>query len=303
MVAEYRFMAELVGAFVPFERGEGVVVSVHSSAVNIRLPGGLLTSIVGNPSQMTSLSLCAPTLFEILRGCRPSILPGEVVELRGDSLLLARICLGLKRGKKWKGVLHEKDLRGFSLDNLFLIKEALLEVGTKEGLLGLIGGQSDLNPFALYASNRLNATPLEEHDKAHFNGLPSLIGLGPGFTPSGDDFITGVLAGERIGQVLWGLGRPFLEIDRRSLRTSLRKTNDAGRTLLWQALQDHFPCYLTEAVTGLAKARGVHAIGKVMSSAVAHGETSGTDALAGLVWYLEPFATSCNLPGQISYRM
>ena len=314
MVAGYHFMAELVGTFVPFERGEGAVVSVHSNAVNIRRPGGLLLSIVERPTQMTSLSLCAPALFQTLRRQRPSILPGELVKLRRGSLLLDRLCLDVKTGKAWKGAIHAKLLRGFPLDSLSAIKEALLEVGRKEGLLGLIAAQRDLNPFALFASDRLKgippsenpppkavgrvkgSIPFEGRGKPRFKGLSSLIGLGPGFTPSGDDFIMGVLAGETISRTL---GRNFLEIDRRDLRTSLHKTNDAGRTLLWQALQGHFPCYLMEAVEGLVKARGFHAIGKVMSCAVAHGETSGTDALAGLVWYLERFKPSCTLPVQI----
>jgi hypothetical protein len=299
MVAEYHVMAEQVGAFVPFETGEGEVVSVHSSAVNIRRPGGLLLSVVEKPSYMTSLSLCAPALFQTFGGHRPSVLPGERVELRSDSLHLDGLRLDLNKGKSWKGTLHEKQLRGFSLDRLSLIKEALLEVGKKEGLLGLIGGQSDLNPFALYALDKLGSIPFEGHDKPPFKGLSSLIGLGPGFTPSGDDFVTGILAGERIGQAL---GQPFPEIDRGNLLTSLHKTNDAGKTLLWQALQGHFPCYLTEAVKGLVKAGGLRAAGKIMSCAVAHGETSGTDALAGMVWSLERFTTSRNPCGRISHR-
>ena len=299
MVAENHIMAEQVGAFVPFETGEGVVVSVHSSAVNVRRPGGLLLSVVEKPSQMTSLSLCAPALFQISGGRRPSVLPGERVVLRRDSLRLGGLCLDLKRAKAWKGTLHEKLLRGFSMDRLSLIKEALLESGKKEGLLGLIGGRGDLNRFAHYASHKLRARPFEGHDKPRLKGLSSLIGLGPGFTPSGDDFVTGVLAGESIGQTL---RRPLPEIDRGDLSASLRKTNDAGRTLLWQALQGHFPCYLTEALKGLVKAKSLRAIGKVVSRAVAHGETSGTDALAGMVWYWQRLTRPWNPSGGISYR-
>jgi hypothetical protein len=126
--------------------------------------------------------------------------------------------------------------------------------------------------------------PLEGPDPPRFRRLSQLIGLGPGFTPSGDDFIAGALAGERMSQIF---GQPGFAIDKGELRTSLCKTNDAGKTLLWQALQGHFPCYLTEAVKGLSRAGGPHDLARVVSRATVHGETSGTDALAGLLWYLD----------------
>ena len=299
MLVKHHLAAEQVGAFVPFETGEGVVVSVHSSALNIRRPGGLLLAVVREPSQMTSLSCCAPALFQTIAVHGSSILPGETVELRRNSLRLDRLCLDLKKAKAWNGALHENDLRGFSVDRIPLIKEALLEVGKKEGLLGLIGGRSHLNPFALCATKRLGSTSFEGHDKPRLKGLSFLIGLGPGFTPSGDDFLTGVLAGERIGRTL---GRPFPAIDKGDLLTSLHKTNDAGKTLLWQALRGHFPCYLTDAVKGFTRAENLRAIGKLVSRAVAHGGTSGTDTLAGMVWHLERLISPRNPAGRLSYR-
>jgi hypothetical protein len=62
--------------------------------------------------------------------------------------------------------------------------------------------------------------------------------------------------------------------------------------LLWQALQGHFPCYLLEALEPIAKAGDSRELKQVLSRVVAHGETSGTDLLAGLIWYLERFALS-----------
>lgn len=287
MKAQHHIKVEQLGSFVRSVLGEGEVVSVHSRAINIRCPQGLLVSIVEEASQMTSLSMSAPSLFQH-RGIREtSIRPGCAVHLDKEIILIDGMCIDPEGGETWDGIIRSRHVRGFSLENLCFLKEALLLKGKKEGLLGIAGGGGNGNPFVRLALERLGAMRFDGRNQHRIRGLSQLVGLGPGFTPSGDDFITGVLAGERVCQVLWGAVHPVSEIDKEELRESLPKTNDAGRTLLWQALKGRFPAYMTEAVKGFAGARGPNETREAVSSAVDHGETSGTDALAGLVWYLE----------------
>jgi hypothetical protein len=77
------------------------------------------------------------------------------------------------------------------------------------------------------------------------------------------------------------------------IRKVLDKTNHGGRTLLWQVLQGHFPYYLIEAVRGLARAGNTEEILKTVGRAASHGETSGTDALVGLFFYLDWVTDLC----------
>jgi hypothetical protein len=289
MKAKHLYKTEQVGALVPGVTGKGGVVSVHSSAVNIRRPDGLLVAIVEKFSQMTSLSFTAPDLFHVSGRLWSSILPGDTVDFGKDTLFLGELSFDLKTGKGWSGILHSKQRHLLTLPRLSLLKEALLHVGKEEGLLGLVGDQKDLNPFARRASAVLSASSFEGGAGSGLKGLPFLIGLGPGFTPSGDDFITGALAAERLSR---NSGRPFPEIDKGELRKSLHKTNDGGRTLLWQALQGHFPCCLLEALKPISKAGDSRGLEQVLAPVVAHGETSGTDLMAGLIWYRERFARS-----------
>lgn len=285
-----------VGAFVRSRRGQGRVVSVHAAAINVRWPDGLLMSIVEKTCRMTSLSLCAPSLFQGARPKSHASLMGNAVALKEDSLLLDGLCLDMKAARLWEGLLPEDQIGGCCREKVSLIREALLSTGRKEGLLGMLGGLPETNPFVRYAFQRLEPTSSMQPGEPRLQELASLIGLGPGFTPSGDDFITGVLAGERIGRTVRGRKHPVPAVEEQPIRSCLWKTNDAGRTLLWMALQGHFPGYLVEAVKGLAGVSKDRDAGDVVADAAAHGETSGTDALAGLVWYLENFALPRNRP-------
>lgn len=289
MKAKHLCKSGHVGALVPGLTGKGVVAAVHSSAVYIRRPDGLLVAIVEKFSHMTSLSFTAPDLFQNGRHFRPSILPGDAVTLGKDVLFLGGLSFDLRRGKGWSGILNATQFRLWLLPKLFLLKEILLEVGKEDGLLGLVGGRKDPNPFVRRALAALRASASEGGARSSLQKLFLLIGLGPGFTPSGDDFITGALAAERLSR---NLGRPPAFIDKGELRNSLHKTSDAGRTLLWQALQGRFPCYVLEALKSIAKAGDSRELTQALSRVVAHGETSGTDLLTGLIWYLERVARS-----------
>jgi hypothetical protein len=128
-------------------------------------------------------------------------------------------------------------------------------------------------------------------------GLSQLVGLGVGSTPGGDDFISGVLLGEKILNLLYGSQMELFDvgqqgsgpcsINKEEIWNRLVKTSFVGKTLLWQALQGHFPSYLIEAVRGLAAAGGLENMKKTVARAASHGETSGTDALVGLSLYLD----------------
>jgi hypothetical protein len=280
------YKAEAIGAFVHDSMGEGEIVSVHPRALNIRCRDSLLMSVVQDTSQMTSLSLTVPQLFQNSDARHPSMRCGEAVRVEQSSVIINGLCIDLRDAEVWNGMISSEGLEGFSLHKLTLLKQALLSEGREEGLLGIIGSSVRSDPFlkkSLSVLNRVRFTGIEER---RITGLSPLIGLGKGFTPSGDDFIAGVLLGEEIMGVLPSLGEEAYEVDKEEVMGALSRTNDAGRTLLYLALRGHFPCYLTEAVKGAARARSFEQIRKAVSAAVMQGETSGTDALAGLVWYL-----------------
>jgi hypothetical protein len=80
--------------------------------------------------------------------------------------------------------------------------------------------------------------------------------------------------------VAWAVGK-------QDLRIAINRTNDAGKTLLWQALHRHFPGYLIETLRSVSDAKGEREISDAVEQAVGHGATSGTDALTGFLFSME----------------
>jgi hypothetical protein len=286
-LAREEYKAKEIGAFVRDSMWEGEIVSVHSRALNIRFRDGLLASVVQDSSQMTSLSLTVPQLFQNSQACHQIVRCGEAVRVEQGSLIINTMCIDLRDGELWDGMISSEGLEGFTVHKLPLVKRALLSEGRKEGLLGIIGSSDSSDLFLRRSLSVLNRIKFTGSEQRKIRGLSPLIGLGKGFTPSGDDLIAGMLLGEEIMGGLPSLGEETYRIDKEEVRGGLSRTNDAGRTLLYLASRGHFPCYLIEAVKGAARAQSFEQIQKAVSAAVMQGETSGTDALAGLVWYLE----------------
>jgi hypothetical protein len=121
------------------------------------------------------------------------------------------------------------------------------------------------------------------------------VGLGPGFTPSGDDFLSGVLLGCGLS------GQALPEEQQAAIAQGLDRTNAAGRTLLWLALRGSFPAYLLRLAEDLDRIDGEGCKGgggrgrrveQAVRRATGFGETSGTDAAVGLLWCLEGLPVS-----------
>jgi uncharacterized protein DUF2877 len=104
----------------------------------------------------------------------------------------------------------------------------------------------------------------------------ALIGLGVGLTPSGDDFLVGLLAG--------------LEATENPMREGLaaaiapeapRRTTEFGAAVLHHACRGEFSQRLHDVLIAVA-ARDVRGLRPAIERATAYGATSGTDTLAGL---------------------
>ena len=115
-----------------------------------------------------------------------------------------------------------------------------------------------------------------------------LIGLGPGLTPSGDDFLVGCLRG------LWltrrnapGVGQM---LDR--LREALWPTLDARTTrvsaeFIRYALDGAFAEVLDQAALALLAPSHPQVVQSAITGLLAQGDTSGTDTMVGLLTCLE----------------
>lgn len=288
-----RFEARKTGVLVYSLSGEGKVVSVYPKAINIRCSQGLLVSLIEEAEHMTALSLHVPACFRT-QGTKTQT--GTRVRFEKDRLSFGGFCIVFNQDTPWEARLAPRDVQGFSLSKRAIFQEALLQQGKGGGLLGLTRPGEEQNLFEREAAGILRRIFQQIPDGAHINGLSHLVGLGPGLTPSGDDFIAGFLLGEEILSLLTAPqgkihSRPIhtvipLKINKGELWHGLTATNDGGRTLLYQTLLGCFPNYLISMAKNLGKAQAMGDMADAVRRAVSHGETSGTDALVGLWFYL-----------------
>jgi hypothetical protein len=292
--ARERMLPTLVGAGVPSLTGWGEVISVFSNAVNARHGRGFLVSLVDETRAMTYLSVCVPALF---RNQKKRLVPGDRIRFDGHQLGTEDFVVDLLRRPTWQGTLTLKDVRGFDASKASLLKDGLLLKGRDGGFLGLLRGDGTDNPFVDKAIQVLRGVQKGLSQAARLKVLSGLVGLGPGSTPSGDDFITGVLlAEEALGLLLSTEAKavadrrePMIPCskDKEDLWLAINRTSDAGKTLLWQALQGRFPNYLIETVRSISDAEGKQEIVDAVEKAVGRGATSGTDALTGFLFSME----------------
>lgn len=108
------------------------------------------------------------------------------------------------------------------------------------------------------------------------SSLCRLIGLGTGLTPSGDDFLCGLLA----GLILTGKeSSPFSLLLKEEIGKNLSNTNDISRAFLLCALHNRFSCPVL-ALTNTQDAASIH------HSFEQIGHSSGIDTLCGILFAL-----------------
>jgi hypothetical protein len=270
------------------------VQAVFPRAVNIAVDTCCI-SLVSDQQAMTSLSLTVPGLFQPERqSLRAAIQPATVVDMVGTHLRLTidaatTLEIALSGAARWDGSLRASDVRGLALHRTDTLARLLCRHGRAGGMLGLYAGETATSPLLWPTIVSLRTEAERPQDR-----LSRLVGCGIGLTPSGDDFLTGVLLADCM--VMYAGSASRVPIDRQEIAAALERTSTAGRTLLWQALQGAFPAYLLALVGWFSGAQAVSVASLDSDEAdfepclvrmLEHGHTSGTDAVVGFLWYLE----------------
>jgi len=294
--------AKAFGELVPRGVWQGNVVSVYSRALNLLHPKGLLVGLVASAAQMSPLSILVPGLFAFGDGGATAgrgVKVGERGEIDGEMLRLSGISIGLTSAEPWNGRIRS-EIAGCIADPVRTferLQQALAVEGADDGLREVVVTGAEQTIFGRRCREILGSVEhgadeirSDSPHPAHLQGLSELIGLGIGFTPSGDDFISGVLLARSLVAP-----RLRMRIDRDELESALGRTNDGGRGLLIAALKDQFPAYLLAFASSLAESErqtavdpaiAVQLVSDAVREAARYGETSGTDAVTGAAWYL-----------------
>ena len=106
--------------------------------------------------------------------------------------------------------------------------------------------------------------------------LNQFIGLGEGLTPSGDDFLVGLLWALWVGEAD---RLPGFETFLYAVQSTLHKTNDISAQMLRFAIRKRF----TEPLISLARVSDPTDCAEAFKRIAAFGHTSGFDTLCGLL--------------------
>lgn len=266
-------------------RTTGTVHSVYRKTINLSFDGTLVAlQAAGSP-------LSPISLITTLAGQEMSHLPvsaGLPVSLTADTIHLAETAFCLDAAETVETVLmpvSESDLPSLTAQIRSILKHS-----TKGGFRNILFPSDKPTQLGeqlvlAAAENHMNVCS-EKIRLFHYttaaNSLSSIIGLGIGLTPSGDDFLCGVLAGLILRN---GTDHPFSAALQEQITQKLPDTNDISRAFLHCALQGQF----SEAICSLRHASDAAQLSAAFS---AIGHSSGMDTLCGIL-----YALTLSLPG------
>lgn len=294
-----RFQALSVGIQVPPHPFSGTVHSVFRQACNVSLePGTLLTLLPcqkGNVPHGIRLDTSSHSvLLHALRVGQPVACRGGILRIDGTDF-----SVDLRLAHAW-----HIDLKGFHIDLCRPTHAQSWAVAWSELRLHHYKSGMSENLGAFFLSKGRPATPavseillqqgaytipslLQTTCRLQLRevmiSVQSLIGLGYGLTPSGDDFLVGYLAG------LWctagaNLSRmQFLMALGSELSQVSQNTNEISCTYLRSAAKGHVSEPIAKLAQRLNQANNMSSLRAATQAALQVGHTSGSDGVLGLL--------------------
>lgn len=168
------------------------------------------------------------------------------------------------------------------------LREALQRLAPKESLFTALGAQQFEDSFAGRVGKSAREI-LREAQKSISNGetatetLCGLLGLGLGLTPSGDDFLLGVMAG---CDLVSRTNSMFYKSLTQQIGGALTRTNAISARFLDCACNGEYADSLRAVLQSVLDDVSGSELQKVLARAVEIGHSSGSDALSGVLWYL-----------------
>jgi hypothetical protein len=285
-------IADVVGEAVP-GTARGVVHTVFTHACNIETVGGqLLTLLASEQGNLPrGIRLARPTEAFVGR-----FTPGWPVLIAKRVLQIpeAGLNVDFSYSALFRGTVAARTQSGgqAQAEALALLRATVSEHLPKRGVAPLLLGAPALQSGTDQALAARLAQALPQLTQAtaerDFGGVIAaareLIGLGPGLTPSGDDFLVGYLA------ALWSRRREdgmeaLLEALPARLASLLPPGNAVSRQMLGDASLGRFPEVLVDAAQSLD---GEGDIVACALRALAMGDCSGADLLCGLLFGYGP---------------
>ena len=283
--------ADTIGSRVPRRHCRGRVEAVFEKACNVALDAGGLIAVLapqaGNVAHGIRLSRDLRFDFHLRRGM-PVRVEEDCVDFDAGA-----VAVRLAGARTWASAFRPgrckwtpRAMRAAARARDLLGREAAIR--SSEFLACVLRMEGPATPLAVRIAPILASLAHCTHarDRAGaLRQLAQLIGLGPGLTPAGDDFIIGWLAGLAL-QAGTPPQRAFLQ----DLCTGIAPLGSATTSVSRQHLEDACALAFSERLSDLCLAIGDAAHGPGLATAVAAvvqvGASSGADAAAGVLFAL-----------------
>ena len=256
----------------------GTIHSVFSKAVNIIFENSLF-SVLSKKALLESMSL---RIDEDIDFVRYGIRAEDQAVLSKDAIILGPLILKIELAVTWNEI---KDVVPVAeLEDLIKARDILHEFlsmkRAEEGIAIIFGPEPEGNRDKLLKQiyeERTSSLLEAETEEELNNAIRSIVGLGPGLTPSGDDFLSGYIrtrlvfhSEKNFEDSISNYSRFTNEISAKSLLLSVKKqVSDEENKLLFELLDTR----------GNIEAAKEH-----MERISNYGSTSGMDLLSGILY-------------------
>ncbi|MGW5354479.1 oxamate carbamoyltransferase subunit AllH family protein [Streptomyces sp. NPDC004031] len=265
--------------------GTGRVHSVFARVVNVLTPEDALIALAARGSGDAPRTLTADVGGWAGRG----LAAGQPVAFAPGCLTLAvpgrPLCLTVAGARHWYTI--RPTLAGLPAGACAAAAARIDRLnhtyGPRGGMLGAAPGAGPMDDAVVRALHtgraELTAGIRARDTAATRRGVLALLGLGPGLTPAGDDFLTGlVFVAALPGSALAG----FVPVLREVLDAHPGRTTDVALATLREAARGRARAELLDLLRLLEGAAGPLDLHAPVRAVLAVGHTSGSDTLSGL---------------------
>ena len=285
--------AQTIGCRVPRGSQSGRVDAVFEHACNVALYSGELVVVLGCRAGNVAHGIRLTHDYRFDQGLRR----GMPVRLGPDRIAFGNghLTVLLSAARIWTPALSPGmfEWSDHSRSALSQVRDLLRDYAASSGseflavVLDLNRSETLLAAMVLGVLPRL-AMASRSHDcNETLSLLSQLIGLGPGLTPAGDDFIIGWLAGLALSAKA-PAQLSFLQAMCAGIENLTQATTSVSRAHLHDACAKMFSERLSDLCVAISKGEPTAMLESLVAAQVAVGASSGADAAAGLMFALPP---------------
>lgn len=279
-----------IGEFFPADGFSAVVHSAFHSALNLRYQDRLLTLVAADEADLPQgVRVDTPVGFSFER-----FQAGALVSCDGKYLRLSSLTVDLRGAPRWKCNLPSlnADLSNPSVLQAWKIVWQALNERQRAARADIVA--QDLIHPTNNISNRISqragdamrnlVDAARRRDSTDVESpLRSLIGLGSGLTPSGDDLLVGFLAGLWCSVQQSPERTKFIDALAQKISPLSPRTNDISRTYLFHAARGQVSSRLAHLAESVCAAAPPERLLPAFESAVRTGHSSGMDTASGFL--------------------